>query len=235
MRAPMVIMAALMVAACKSPVDEAPQGVGFGNYNAYMNQQQVPPPAPQGFSPEAAAAAIDAASGVTAPQVVQPVPTVTDPGMFDPNRPRGDAPTTITADTAEMANIANAGISDEQDFEAVKARETIESDKERIARNRALYQIDQPGALPERTGSDGSTLVNYALSTTHPPGVQMYSRSKLRLVDPLVACARYTSPDLAQEAFLKAGGPERDPKGLDPDGDGFACDWDPRPFRTALQ
>ena len=33
------------------------------------------------------------------------------------------------------------------------------------------------------------------------------------------------------KAFLEAGGPKRDRKGLDPDGDGFACAWDPRPFR----
>ncbi|NDH39999.1 MAG: hypothetical protein EBY45_06195 [Gammaproteobacteria bacterium] len=28
--------------------------------------------------------------------------------------------------------------------------------------------------------------------------------------------------------------PERDPMGLDPDGDGFACGWDPEPFRLAF-
>ena len=39
----------------------------------------------------------------------------------------------------------------------------------------------------------------------------------------------------AQEAFLKAGGPERDRYGLDPDGDGFACRWDPTPFRAAIK
>jgi hypothetical protein len=34
---------------------------------------------------------------------------------------------------------------------------------------------------------------------------------------------------------LANGGPERDKEGLDPDGDGFACGWDPRPFRSALR
>jgi hypothetical protein len=32
---------------------------------------------------------------------------------------------------------------------------------------------------------------------------------------------------------LSNGGPERDRLGLDPDGDGFACYWDPTPFRLA--
>lgn len=63
----------------------------------------------------------------------------------------------------------------------------------------------------------------------------MYKRSGLRVSSPAAACAKFSSPDLAQEAFLSAGGPDRDRKGLDPDGDGYACSWDPRPFRTALQ
>ena len=43
------------------------------------------------------------------------------------------------------------------------------------------------------------------------------------------------APTPAQQAFLEAGGPERDRKGLDPDGDGYACAWDPTPFRAAVQ
>ena len=37
---------------------------------------------------------------------------------------------------------------------------------------------------------------------------------------------------VAAEAFLKAGGPQRDSKKLDPDGDGFACGFDPTPFQS---
>jgi hypothetical protein len=39
---------------------------------------------------------------------------------------------------------------------------------------------------------------------------------------------------MAQIAFLERGGPKRDTLGLDPDGDGFACYWDPAPFRKAV-
>lgn len=215
--------------------------------------------APQGgFSPDLAAAAIDRATGVapvaptdpfaantpliantapatvgaplsaTQPMATQPMATAAyDPN--DPNRPRGDAPSNIQTESGEMVHN-NAGISDEQDFTAVSERETIESDKQRLERNRAQYTVIQPTAVPERTET-GPNIVQYALSTTHNPGTQMYSRSSLRLTDPNVACARYGSPDLAQQAFLAAGGPERDRKGLDPDGDGYACAWDPRPFR----
>jgi hypothetical protein len=203
-------------------------------------------PAPAGgFSPDLASAAIDRASG-TAPVVGAPLSATTPaPVTFpdplaqpsqvaavdpnDPNRPRGNAPSTIQAQSGEMVHN-NSGISDEQDFAAVAQRETIESDAERIARNKAQYTVIQPTAVPERSDM-GPNIVQFALSTTHNPGAQVYRRSSLRMTDPQTACARYGSPDLAQQAFLEAGGPERDRRGLDPDGDGFACDWDPRPFR----
>lgn len=211
----------------------------------------VAPAAPSGgFSPDLAAAAIDRASGTgsaTGAVIGAPLSaTTTGPVSFpdpmaqpstavaaydpnDPNRPRGNAPVTIQPQSGEMA-ASNQGISDEQDFDAVAARETIESDAERIARNKAQYTVIQPTAVPERA-STGPNIVQFALSTTHAPGTQMYNRSSLRFTDQTAACSRYSSSDLAQEAFLAAGGPERDRRGLDPDGDGFACSWDPRPFR----
>jgi hypothetical protein len=170
------------------------------------------------------------------PFAAQPLSATTPPlsgqnGALDPNRPRGDAPTGIAVQSGEV-NPNNTGISDEQDFGAVASRETIESDAERLARNRAQYEVYQPGALPERSGEGGPNIVQFALSTSHPPGTPVYSRSGLSLANPERACARYASPDLAQEAFLAAGGPDRDRRGLDPDGDGYACSWDPRPFRA---
>jgi len=155
-------------------------------------------------------------------------------------RPRGNAPAGIVETTSEMANVpgssANVGtISDEQDFQAVTARETIASDKARIERNRAQYQVDQPTALPQRVGDGGPNIVQFAISTNHPTGTQMYKRGGLQLNSYNKACSKFASPDLAQEAFLAAGGPDRDRKGLDPDGDGYACAWDPTPFRAAVQ
>jgi hypothetical protein len=63
----------------------------------------------------------------------------------------------------------------------------------------------------------------------------MYKRSGLGIRDVNASCAKYASSDQAQQDFLAKGGPDRDRMGVDPDGDGFACSWDPRPFRTALQ
>lgn len=125
-----------------------------------------------------------------------------------------------------------AGISDEQDFDAVAARESIESDAERIARNRAQYQEVAPGALPERTNDGPSPIIDYALNAPNRLGESIYRRSGLSLSDNRRACGKYGSPAEAQEAFLKRGGPNRDPLNLDPDGDGFACTWDPTPFQA---
>lgn len=236
---------ALMLAACTPTTsDPSGPGVGFTDYNSYIRGARpapapaaapvtVAPPQGGGFDPSAAAAAIDRAEG-RAPATAAPAPL---PPLADSSsRPRGGAPAGIREESGEVAGIAgNTGISDEQDFNAVASRETIESDAERIARNRAEYVVVQPRDLPQRPGDTGPNIVEFALATTHAPGVQMYRRSGMGLRDTNAACGKYASPDQAQQDFLAKGGPERDRLNLDPDGDGFACSWDPRPFRTALQ
>lgn len=245
MRAPVYVMLALGLTACAPSVPDSGAGVGFQPYGDYLKERTAgvaaAPVAPfNGFSPDAAAAAIDKAEGrsTTAPvapiaDVIPVAPVVPVDPVMPGARPRGNAPAGIAETTSEMG-YATAGVSDEQDFQAVSARETIESDKARIEKNRAQYQVDQPGALPQRSGEGGPNIVEFALSVTHPVGTMMYRRSSFGLVSQDRACAKYASPDLAQEAFLAAGGPDRDRKGLDPDGDGYACAWDPSPFRSAL-
>lgn len=132
--------------------------------------------------------------------------------------------------------IANPGaaLSDEQNFQAVSSRETIQSDAERLAENRAKYLVVEPTELPQREDGNGASIVQFALQTNNPLGQEMYSRVGLNAEARFERnCAKYTSSDKAQEAFLDAGGPQRDRMGLDPDGDGFACFWDPTPFRAA--
>lgn len=130
----------------------------------------------------------------------------------------------------------NPGLSDEQDFGAVSDRQSIESDAERIERNRALYTLIEPTEVPKRPGTDIPNIVAYAIKTSNPVGEPLYSRSPFKSENrSLRNCAKYVSNAAAQEAFLKTGGPERDRFGLDPDGDGFACRWDPTPFRAAIK
>jgi hypothetical protein len=126
-------------------------------------------------------------------------------------------------------------ISDEQDFQAVSARESIESDRERLARQREQYQVIEVTSVPGASVSGGPNIIAYALSVNHPLGTEVYRRANpLRWSRWENACLHYTNQDAAQQAFLASGGPQRDPDNLDPDGDGYACWWDPTPLRHAM-
>ncbi|MBL4916113.1 hypothetical protein [Szabonella alba] len=245
MSAPKALLALALLAACAPAVPDSGAGVGFGDYSDYLRQQEAQRQAPVAtgaapvFSTERIGAALDGTgSGASAssggPAQGRMIGDLSGSGTAQQaTRPRGDAPLTIQPQSGEM-NPGSARISDEQNFDAVAARETIESDAERLARQRAQYQVIAPTALPERTNSGRPNIVQFALSTRHNPGTQVYNRSSLFQRNSQTACARFASPDLAQEEFLSQGGPERDRLGVDPDGDGFACGWDPRPFRNAL-
>ena len=151
------------------------------------------------------------------------------------------APAPMAAGTSYVASsaaapipVSNPGISDEQDFEAVASRESIASDRERLEAQREAYRVIEPEPLPSRPGDAGPNIVAYAINTPNQPGQRVYSRSGFNAQNRFNRnCASYASSDLAQQDFLSRGGPERDRLGLDPDGDGFACYWDPTPFRAA--
>ncbi|MDJ0825104.1 MAG: hypothetical protein QNJ16_06345 [Rhodobacter sp.] len=228
MRKLVVSMAALALVACAPAVPDsgADGGVGFGDYddyNAYRiarddalsdRTQTVPPPPQITTLPPQDAPGVRAAATPPAPDSDA---TPTGEGAEPPTR-------VITAD--------NPRISDEQDFGAVSDRESIESDAERLRAQRQAYQVIEPTAVPSRSGNAEPNVVQYAITTTNPVGQRLYRRSVLTSSKKhLASCAKYASPDLAQEAFLRAGGPDRDKLGLDPDGDGFACTWDPTQYR----
>jgi len=141
--------------------------------------------------------------------------------------------------SAPVATAAEGGggtsLSDENDFEAVSIRQSIESDAERLARNSASYEVIEPGALPARGGSKTVNIVEYALSSDNMLGSPVYSRFPIGGQSRFLRnCDKYPSSDMAQLAFLERGGPTRDALGLDPGGGGFACYWDPAPFRQAV-
>ncbi|TDL74921.1 hypothetical protein E2L08_15635 [Palleronia sediminis] len=166
---------------------------------------------------------------------VAPAPAVAPSAApLGPSAPLGTGVVAAPAPVVPVAPGRSPSISDEQSFAAVTARETIESDAERRARQAAAYQVVPPQALPRRDGSAGPNIVQYALATTNAVGQPLYRRGGLgRESAYRRACAAFASPDLAQLEFLSQGGPERDRLGVDPDGDGFACGWNPAPFRAA--
>jgi len=140
-----------------------------------------------------------------------------------------------TAQIEVVINTDNPDISDTQDFAALSERETIESDAARLAAQKEKFTVIAPTALPSRTTTSGGVVVRYALETTHNVGDVKYKRFSLSTALSKRACNQFRNADEAQLAFLKAGGPKRDSKNLDPDGDGFACDWSPVAYRSVLQ
>ncbi len=184
-------------------------------------------PTPSGISSTELNSALFGANGAPV-GTMPPAPAYPQPALPQ------TAPLPSNVPPAATLPVQNGtGMSDEQDFEAVKSRQSIESDKARIEANKAQYQQIAPTALPERPkATHTSILVDYALSVQNRKGEPVYSRMFPSDEASRKACLRYPTPEAAQEAFLNAGGPKRDMKRLDPDGDGFACDWDPAPLQA---
>lgn len=232
MKTQLAAFAALAVlAACGGQVPDsnpyAGGGVGFGDYDTYQAQsiirdreltqmRSTAVPEEQVIASETLGV-LNATRTSSQPQVAE-VPTTT----------------TAPAADVQVAALGNPEISDEQNFDAVSSRESIQSDADRLARQRETFEVVQPEAVPDRPGGNSPNIVAFALSTNNIVGQPVYRRSgNVSNSSFQRACARFTSSDQAQEAFLKAGGPKNDRRGLDPDGDGFACYWDPTPFRAA--
>ena len=223
------------LAACQPEVPDSARGVGFESYSDYMRRrdgQLAGTTQPMAGGPAISTETVTAAPiGAPLPMATAPAAAAPVTGAIIGERPRGDAPAGIKTESGE---VAHSGISDEQEFSAVASRETIQSDAERLRRQREQYVVVQPTALPQRSGESGPNIAQFAMSTSHAPGTKMYSRSGIRFRSYESACGPFSSADLAQIEFLNRGGPDRDPMGVDPDGDGFACGWDPRPFRAGL-
>ena len=84
------------------------------------------------------------------------------------------------------------------------------------------------------TGLNKKSEINVALYgrlTSNKVGEQIYNRikTKRKKTDP---CRRFVAADDAQRFFLEHSGPQKDLWNLDPDGDGFACHWDPGLYRN---
>lgn len=228
------VLAPLALAACNPPVPDS--GAYGSNYDAYRMQREaaltgapVMTPGAQiasgpvtaaplaagapamagGFSTERIGAAIDSAAVGGAGQVVAGVPAYgVTAGVPTP-------PVTSFADDVALQSAGVAPVISAPSVPVIAAPTAAQN-------------------LPTRAGN-GPNLVQYALTTSHPAGTTLYERSSLQLRDPTRACQAYSSADQAQAAFLDAGGPQKDRKGLDPDGDGYVCGWDPAPFRKVLQ
>lgn len=250
-----ILGALLVVAGCTAgEVPDSGAGVGFGDYGDFAAERAqrdaaltgqpiggplvattpepvtTPGPNPNAVIPTSELAA--AGIGASAEAITPPLPTsggLANASTVDPSAVIGE---TEIERERRLAN--NPEISDEQDFAAVTSRETIESDAERRAEQAEQLVVVAPVPLPQTRADSGPNIVQYAIGAPNQKGQPWYSRSILSGDNRFQRnCATYANPDAAQRDFLTRGGPERDPRGIDPDGDGFACGWDPAPFRLA--
>lgn len=234
-RASVVCLSLAALTACAPPVPDSGAGVGFGSYAEYQAQREAQLIANgEGRG--------QATTGLNTQQIAQTATAAIEASQAPaPTQPAASSATTTPAPTPTPARPGQAvtnsiGISSENNFDAVSTERSIEEDAARVAANKEAYVTIQPTAVPSRPSGSGATLVQFALSTRNNVGQPIYSRAIPGAASRAARnCLKYASPDLAQEDFLKNGGPERNAKGLDPDGDGFACSWDPAPFRMAAQ
>jgi len=230
-----------LVAACQPAAPEDSRfGVGFdqtfdaqvANRNAALagGVPQAPGVSAQPLPPAGSAA--DTAAQ-TAAILAQTAGTADAERLAAAANNSGIAPLEASPLNAPPAVInSTTGISQENNFDAVSGQRSIESDAARIAANRAQYRVIQPQALPER-GESQPNIVAFALSTTNPVGTKIYKRSRFNAANRYNKnCGVFRHQDQAQIAFLEAGGPDRDRQGMDPDGDGYACTWDPAVYRN---
>lgn len=231
--------ALVALAACAPSIPDSGAGVGFGDYSEYLRRQAARDAQLTGETLPPAETVTSAPLSATSTEVE----TSTDAGaevaadaraVLDATRANsGEVPLDASPSNPAPEVVTDpSGISRENDFSAVDAQRTIEDDAELRRQQQAQYKLIEPTAVPTRSGASGPNIVQYALSTSHPRGQSMYRRGGFNAQARYERnCAKYPSPDLAQLEFLEKGGPERDRLGLDPDGDGYACGWNPAPFR----
>ncbi|MCX7559079.1 hypothetical protein OS190_05820 [Sulfitobacter sp. F26204] len=246
-RLPLVLAAGVALPACQPAVPDSGRGVGFGD--DFVQQQRardaalaqgtsLPAPAQVSATPLGSAPADGSAEATAAEtaRVLAATRSGASNGLGNTAATNSGVAPVIASPTNAPPPVLNAaGISNENNFDAVSGQRSIDADAARLASNRSQYQVIQPEALPDRTNS-GPNVVAYALQTTHQRGVQKYRRTGFNKQAKYErACAEFATDDEAQIEFLSRGGPEKDRKGMDPDGDGFACRWDPTPYRRAAQ
>lgn len=233
---PLALSALAVLVACAPTVPDSARGVGFDGSvraeqqrDAALEQSTVRVPETY-LPPEGGTGAPPPITGVTPPPgSAEATAAETTRVLAETRQPSG-------SETVPAAEPDNNGISRENDFASVSESRSIESDAARLEQNRSQYQVIQPEALPQREGTDQPNIVAFALQTSHPVGTSVYARAGFNgAARAERKCRGYPSPDQAQIDFLARGGPKRDRLGLDPDGDGYACSWDPAPFRKAAQ
>lgn len=255
MRLSQVLCVFVLLSACSSGapysnvIDTAGGGVGFSDYAQYMRAQEelsrirrteaasartVPRTTesnaastelqPQGFG--SAQTQMPQQATLGQPIETTRLQTQTPAGQQPQPQPR------LAQGFSTGEQVAAAPSSEGVSSQSYEAQPFGSARQNRVVRREYVPQVRVTAA--EAPAASGPNLFVYALSTQHDVGEERYTRrNPFRWRQWESACAEYPHQDLAQEAFLAAGGPEKDTEHMDPDGDGYACWWDPAPFRQA--
>lgn len=165
-------------------------------------------------STEALNAAVNEALAASEnPQVTNIAPAAIDPTT-------GDA-------IASDSGVLNLALQSQEEQKRLR-----EADAAALATAAAQRVVIQPGQMPEVIA--GVNIITYARETTNTVGQRQYRRPIIRRLATASQCSKFASADDAQRNFLANGGPQDDPLNLDPDGDGFACRWNPEAYRALV-
>lgn len=147
-------------------------------------------------------------------QTIESALADTQPGTVPPNNE-------ATPLDADVLNLTLYTI-EQQKIDAAIAQRELDAARQQLV-------IVEPGPVPQSV--EGVNIALFAQQTSNAVGEPRYSRPVTARVQGGGNCRRFATADQAQRVFLSSGGPQRDTYGLDPDGDGFACTWDPTPYR----
>ena len=111
---------------------------------------------------------------------------------------------------------------DQQKIERKLAAESLLA-----ARNeRVIIQIDEKNFEKSEVN-----IASFARNSLFKINEKNFKRLISLKFNSIIECSKFANSDDAQRYFLTNGGPHENPNNLDPDGDGFACQWDPKIFR----
>ncbi len=195
-----------------------------------------------------AAALLGLSACATAPSDVNPDQQAMDQLLLDARQARLNgvpAPGVTNAANGQISTTATAGgvpvnagatgdvtFLDPNDIGSIAAGAIAEAEAQNAGPTGGVFDNLQPQQASDVLPAPLIPRVAaFAIRTTHQPGQRQWRRNPFRR-DGAAACSQFESRDLAQDRFLAEGGPERDPLGLDPDGDGFVCGFDPRELRA---
>lgn len=160
-------------------------------------------------------------------QDVTSVLAATAPGQAPAGAQGADGQAFVPGDTGIDPNDDSINLALQTQEQQKRQRAAAAAERE-AARQQLV--VIQPEPVPQTDVN--ANVVKFARETTHPVGTKRYNRPAFRdRFQSAATCRRFGSDDEAQRQFLANGGPTTDRFNLDPDGDGFACDFDPEVYR----